>query len=642
MKRSTLAAILLVCCPLVFAQTIFVRGGDAALWIREDGGGFGSLNVPLAGAPDACQTGDTVFVTARGEGGAAVIRSRTGRTWTDWRSLGGEMGSDVAVACMADGSGRLFARGMDGALWTRGTDAQQGWTSLGGSIVGAPDAAVSANGAIDVVARTGDGTVWHIGWNGQQWTQWRNVGGSATGDPSIAWMTPDRAEVVIVVEGGRLQHGTLRPDTAVSWQAMPGVVRGAPAAASQGDGHLDLVARGTDDAIWTNSFDGTRWSGWTTLGGRVTSDPAALPMRRVVTAVPAGGAGGAVTAIDSTPVIPLPDGYGYYCSMSWPDGRFAFAFEGSDPCGDLRRRSAGGIVERAGIYSLQGWNNAMVRCGTFFDVRKNTGQSALRTIQAQAEGKSRCVFVASPVDLPIFVRPYAPATVNPDAGMVHATGFDYAQFGRSLDASMFREGASGNATQIDHWGRAHTDGQDNHEGHDYMLGLGRGIRAVAAGRVLAVRQRDTSGGAGCTPLQPEIYIVHRVGSGEYEERFVSYYAHMDTMSVSTGQDVTAGQQIGTAGTKGCSSGPHLHLSITRLTNLTGSRFLEFSLVDTGRGDTGMAGRIDPYGWQAPRHIDPWAWMYLGEYYDYDRRLQDPGAFSINLWGPGEEPVVSNW
>ena len=39
------------------------------------------------------------------------------------------------------------------------------------------------------------------------------------------------------------------------------------------------------------------------------------------------------------------------------------------------------------------------------------------------------------------------------------------------------------------------------------------------------------------------------------------YAHCDTLNVSAGQYVTQGQQIGTVGSTGWSTGNHLHLEI---------------------------------------------------------------------------------
>ena len=44
-------------------------------------------------------------------------------------------------------------------------------------------------------------------------------------------------------------------------------------------------------------------------------------------------------------------------------------------------------------------------------------------------------------------------------------------------------------------------------------------------------------------------------------KIVSYYAHLSSYTVAKGAKVTAGQQIGTMGTTGNSSGPHLHMEV---------------------------------------------------------------------------------
>ena len=56
-----------------------------------------------------------------------------------------------------------------------------------------------------------------------------------------------------------------------------------------------------------------------------------------------------------------------------------------------------------------------------------------------------------------------------------------------------------------------------------------------------------------------IMITH-TGTDE-GRKIVSYYAHLSSYTVAKGATVTAGQQIGTMGTTGNSSGPHLHLEV---------------------------------------------------------------------------------
>jgi len=347
------------------------------------------------------------------------------------------------------------------------------------------------------------------------------------------------------------------------------------------------------------------------------------------------------------PAIPAPAGYGHYCSLSYPGGLWAFSTTGpgTDPCGDMLKSSPGGKIERAGLWHTSGPNNVLVRCGGDVRIYKDDGSKATAKAFTDAGDKKGCVFTVSAVSLPVFGKPYGTPSPIPEPDVSHTNGFDYAQFGKQLDPTMFGQ-SGGPSSIVDRFGRGHASGQDGHDAHDYPMPKGKPIRAVAEGLVLAARSRDvTSFNCGTTDekkFQTEIYVLHAIGTGEYQERFVSYYAHLDTMAVVTGANVTRGQQLGTAGTRGCSSTPHLHLGVTRIRNLTGARFLAFAPTPDGHGDNGFGSRIDPYGWQAPKHVDPWAWMYLGDFKDAWLTYHDPGAFSVNLWLPGFAPPAANW
>jgi murein DD-endopeptidase MepM/ murein hydrolase activator NlpD len=349
------------------------------------------------------------------------------------------------------------------------------------------------------------------------------------------------------------------------------------------------------------------------------------------------------------PIIHTPKGYGHYCSVSYSDGKTGFVTlteADSDPCGQILKERPGGTIDRAGIWSVGGMNNVLVRCGGDIRIYHVRGPKATAVAGDDANGKKHCVFTVAPETLAIFSKPYGvrAGEVSADQGVSHAQGFDFdglfdlpvgnaAPQLHVMDVTMFGQ-PGGKTTYVDHLGRAHSDAVENHDGHDLPMADGKPLLAVADGIVRAARFRPVSG---CkTPEQGEIYIEHRVGTGEYAERFLTYYAHVEDIKVKPGQAVKSGDTVGHSGHSGCASGPHLHFGVSRLTNLTGQRSLTPEFPLSGHGDTAYAGRIEPFGWHAPAHVDPWAWMFIGTFIDggTGAKITDAGAFSITLWKPG--------
>jgi murein DD-endopeptidase MepM/ murein hydrolase activator NlpD len=92
----------------------------------------------------------------------------------------------------------------------------------------------------------------------------------------------------------------------------------------------------------------------------------------------------------------------------------------------------------------------------------------------------------------------------------------------------------------------------DHDGVDFNSGDGTPVMAVAAGTVIS--STDAGGGYGVM-----IEVEHRIEG----ETIVSLYAHMGYGSrlVDVGDAVVAGQQIGSIGSTGQSTGAHLHLEM---------------------------------------------------------------------------------
>lgn len=85
-----------------------------------------------------------------------------------------------------------------------------------------------------------------------------------------------------------------------------------------------------------------------------------------------------------------------------------------------------------------------------------------------------------------------------------------------------------------------------HTGLDIATSRGTPIVAVASGTVTFSGRKGSYGNM--------LVITHTNG-------VQTYYAHCDTLNVSSGQTVSQGQRIATVGSTGNSTGPHLHLEI---------------------------------------------------------------------------------
>jgi murein DD-endopeptidase MepM/ murein hydrolase activator NlpD len=152
---------------------------------------------------------------------------------------------------------------------------------------------------------------------------------------------------------------------------------------------------------------------------------------------------------------------------------------------------------------------------------------------------------------------------------------------------------------------------DGHAGYDFRLPVDTPIRAVAAGQVRVAG--DVTGSCPAFPGSPtvtgtEVWIEHLAPTGD---RYLSIFAHMNTVAVSVGDSVTAGQSLGTSGNTGCSTAPHLHFEVLRM-------------VARPNG-TQLWVTVDPYGWNAAT-TDPWS--------------ENPeGASSVLLWKTGQAPSL---
>jgi murein DD-endopeptidase MepM/ murein hydrolase activator NlpD len=86
-----------------------------------------------------------------------------------------------------------------------------------------------------------------------------------------------------------------------------------------------------------------------------------------------------------------------------------------------------------------------------------------------------------------------------------------------------------------------------HTGLDFPAGYGRNVRAARTGIV-------TSAGYDAGGYGNVVHVAHGLG-------VTTFYAHLSRITVRRGERVAGGERIGTVGSTGFSSGPHLHFEL---------------------------------------------------------------------------------
>lgn len=85
-------------------------------------------------------------------------------------------------------------------------------------------------------------------------------------------------------------------------------------------------------------------------------------------------------------------------------------------------------------------------------------------------------------------------------------------------------------------------------GTDYPKKVGTKVHAITGGRVITADRIDNSASGK--------YVTVQHGKG-----FYSQYLHLSTVNVKAGDQVNAGDVLGSVGSTGASTGPHLHLAV---------------------------------------------------------------------------------
>ncbi|MFE7129869.1 peptidoglycan DD-metalloendopeptidase family protein [Streptomyces sp. NPDC057638] len=129
-------------------------------------------------------------------------------------------------------------------------------------------------------------------------------------------------------------------------------------------------------------------------------------------------------------------------------------------------------------------------------------------------------------------EPAAPAEVTPASAVTPSGGYTTPLEGVSVSTAYRASGAM--------WSSGY------HTGVDFSAAGGTPVRSIGPGTVVSAGWNGSYGN--------EVVIQHTDGT-------YSQYAHLSALSVSAGQGVSGGDEIGLVGSTGNSTGPHLHLEV---------------------------------------------------------------------------------
>jgi hypothetical protein len=281
-SKASIAGAPAVCAENTGRLDIFVRETDGAIWWEHSDGQVWSTSTSLGGYvtsdPSAVSRGEgNIDVFARGSDGVLWSRNTTdeGVSWNSWHQISGQLASGTGPAVCAQNANSLdvFVQGTDHALWYNHWDGTTwSWKSLGGILTSSPAATSRSSGTIDVFVRGSDGVLWSRSTTngGTSWNGWYRIGGqvaSGTG-PAVCAQNANSLDVFVHGSDHALWHKSFQGSVWSAWGSLGGILTSSPAATSPATGVIDAFVRGSDYAIWGRTYNG-RWSPWTSVGGGV-------------------------------------------------------------------------------------------------------------------------------------------------------------------------------------------------------------------------------------------------------------------------------------------------------------------------------------------------------------------------------------
>ena len=103
---------------------------------------------------------------------------------------------------------------------------------------------------------------------------------SVAGAPAVCAQGSNGIDAFVQGTDHALWHAHYQSGSGWSaWQSLGGYLTSDPAATSSATGYIDVSVRGSDGALWYKDWNGAAWSSWHSLGGQIAdgTGPAACP-----------------------------------------------------------------------------------------------------------------------------------------------------------------------------------------------------------------------------------------------------------------------------------------------------------------------------------------------------------------------------
>lgn len=238
--------------------------------------------------PTLSQLSGTVFAAGPAPNSAqslVAVTSINGALWYrsptfGWQTLGGRLIFHPAVVAVPVAGGNLsplfLAVSINHGVWVR--TLAVGWHQLSdsGYCISAPAATVTGTAADPVLTIScvgGNHAVWYTqpslssgGWANP--AGWGSLGGVATSAPALAQVGGVLRFFVSSTDGDIWTRTLTAGWAFLDWHCL-----GDPAVAAGPNGTAIFTCQGGDHALWAQEFNGSGWTGWIYLAGKLVGGP---------------------------------------------------------------------------------------------------------------------------------------------------------------------------------------------------------------------------------------------------------------------------------------------------------------------------------------------------------------------------------